>query len=100
MGNIDEIKERLRQQGGKLVGYARVSTEDQNCAIQIEKLLQLGCHKVYADKSTGKNVNRAELQQCLDYLREGDVLAFTRVDRLGRSLKDLVTLSDQLRRKE
>lgn len=90
MGNIDDIKERLRQHGGKLVGYARESTDDQNCSLQIERLNQLGCHKVYADKSTGKNVDRAQLQQCLDYLREGDVLAFTRVDRLGRSLKDLV----------
>lgn len=99
MGNIEEIKERLRQRGGKLVGYARVSTDDQDCSLQIEKLNQLGCHKVYADKSTGKNVNRAQLQQCLDYVREGDVLAFTRVDRLGRSLKDLVTISDELRKK-
>jgi DNA invertase Pin-like site-specific DNA recombinase len=99
MGNIEDIKDRLRQNGGKLVGYARVSTDDQDCAIQIEKLHQLGCHKTYADKSTGKNVNRVQLQQCLDYLREGDVLAFTRVDRLGRSLKDLVTISDELRKK-
>lgn len=99
MGNIEDIKERLRQHGGKLVGYARVSTDDQDCAIQIERLHQLGCNKVYVDKSTGKNVNRAQLQQCLDYVREGDVLAFTRVDRLGRSLKDLVTISDELRKK-
>ncbi|MGH7249423.1 MAG: recombinase family protein, partial [Minisyncoccia bacterium] len=62
MGNIDDIKTRLKQNGGKLVGYARVSTDDQDCAIQIEKLNQLGCHKVYADKSTGKNINRAQLQ--------------------------------------
>lgn len=99
MGNIDDIKARLKQNGGKLVGYARVSTDDQDCAIQLEKLTQLGCHKVYADQSTGRNINRAQLQQCLDYLREGDVLAFTRVDRLGRSLKDVVTISDELRKK-
>ncbi len=99
MGNIEDIKNRLKQNGGKLVGYTRVSTDDQDCAIQIEKLTQLGCNKIYADKKTGKNVDRAQLQQCLDYLREGDVLAFTRVDRLGRSLKDLVTISDELRKK-
>lgn len=99
MGNIEDIKTRLRDNGGKLVGYARVSTDDQDCSLQIEKLNQLGCTKIYADKSTGKNVNRAQLQQCLDYIREGDVLVFTRVDRLGRSLKDLVTISDELRRK-
>jgi DNA invertase Pin-like site-specific DNA recombinase len=99
MDNIEDIKERLKQNGGKLVGYARVSTDDQDCAIQMEKLTQLGCNKIYADNKTGKNVDRAQLQQCLDYLREGDVLAFTRVDRLGRSLKDLVTISDELRKK-
>lgn len=99
MGDIDDIKARLKQNGGKLVGYARVSTDDQDCVIQLEKLTQLGCHKVYADQSTGRNINRAQLQQCLDYLREGDVLAFTRVDRLGRSLKDVVTISDELRKK-
>ncbi len=99
MGNIEDIKTRLRGNGGKLVGYARVSTDDQDCSLQIEKLNQLGCTKIYADKSTGKNVNRAQLQQCLDYIREGDVLVFTRVDRLGRSLKDLVTISDELRKK-
>lgn len=89
----------MKQNGGKLVGYARVSTDDQDCAIQMEKLTQLGCNKIYADKKTGKNVDRAQLQQCLDYLHEGDVLTFTRVDRLGRSLKDLVTISDELRKK-
>lgn len=99
MQSIDEIRSRLAKEGGKLVGYARVSTDDQDCSIQIERLNAIGCHKIYADQETGRTIERAQLQQCLDYLREGDVLAFTRVDRLGRSLKDLVTVSDQMRRK-
>lgn len=99
MSTIDMIKNNLKNKEAKLVGYARVSTEDQDCSIQINQLKQIGCSKIYADQKTGRNLNREQLQQCLDYLREGDVLAFTRVDRLGRSLKDLVTIADDLRKK-
>lgn len=99
MSTIDTIKNTLKNKEAKLVGYARVSTEDQDCSIQINQLKQIGCSKIYADQKTGRNLNREQLQQCLDYLREGDVLAFTRVDRLGRSLKDLVTIADDLRKK-
>lgn len=99
MSTIDTIKNNLKNKEAKLVGYARVSTEDQDCSIQINQLQQIGCSKIYADQKTGKNLNREQLQLCLDYVREGDVLAFTRVDRLGRSLKDLVTIADDLRKK-
>lgn len=97
MEDLTTIKYHLKKNGGKLIGYARVSTDDQDCAIQVEKLNAIGCQKVYKDQKTGTIVEREQLKQCLDYLREGDVLAFTRVDRLGRSLKDLITIADDLR---
>ena len=94
-----ETKNRLKKIGGTLVGYARVSTDDQNCDIQISKLKEIGCQKIYADKETGRTRQRVELKKCLDYLREGDVLSFTRVDRLGRSLKDLVNICCELKQR-
>ena len=60
------------------MGYARVSTDDQDCAIQIATLKRLGCKKIYADQLSGRQRERAQRAACLDYLREGDVLAITR----------------------
>jgi DNA invertase Pin-like site-specific DNA recombinase len=82
------------------VGYARVSTDDQDCAVQLATLKRLGCKKIYADKLSGRQRDRAQLAACLDYLREGDVLAITRVDRLGRSLADLIKIADELRQRD
>ena len=100
MTSIASLDDRLAATDGKLVGYARVSTDDQDCAIQIATLKHLGCKKIYADKITGRRRDRAQLEACLDYLREGDVLAITRVDRLGRSLADLIKIADELRQRD
>ena len=100
MATIASIDHRLTQTDGKLVGYARVSTDDQDCAIQIATLKRLGCRKIYADQISGRRRERAQLATCLDYLREGDVLAITRVDRLGRSLADLIKIADELRQRD
>ena len=82
-----------------LVGYARVSTTDQNYELQIEALKQAGCEKIFSEKISGTTIDRPELEMCLDYLREGDTLLITRIDRLARSLRDLQNLVYDLKAK-
>lgn len=78
---------------GVRIGYARVSSADQSLEIQLEQLKAAGCEKIFAEKMSGKNAdNRPELQKCLAYIREDDTLVVTRVDRLGRSLFDLINI--------
>ncbi|MGW8526983.1 recombinase family protein [Nocardiopsis sp. NPDC055824] len=84
--------------GGALVGYARVSTRDQKLDRQLRALQAAGCVKVFADKKSGKNAQRPELKACLAYLRPGDTLVVPALDRLARSLQDLITLVGDLRR--
>ena len=81
-----------------LVGYARVSTTDQNYELQIEALKKSGCKKIFSEKISGTTIDRPELELCLDYLREGDTLLVTRIDRLARSLRDLQNLVYDLRK--
>ncbi len=75
-----------------LIGYARVSTQDQNLDLQRQALAQAGCQKVLEDTSSGARADRAGLAQALDHLREGDTLVVWKLDRLGRSVKQLVDL--------
>ncbi len=75
-----------------LVGYARVSTQDQNADLQEDALREAGCEKVFTDKASGAQADRPQLEAALRYLREGDVLVVWRLDRLGRSLKHLITV--------
>ena len=82
-----------------LIGYARVSTQDQNTGMQIDALQAAGCEKVFTDKASGASADRPELESALSYLREGDVLAVWRLDRLGRSLKHLVEVVADLETK-
>ena len=100
MTRIASLDNRLAATDGKLVGYCRVSTDDQDCAVQIATLERFGCKKIYADQVGGRRRDRAQLAACLDCLREGDVLAVTRVDRLGRSLADLIKTADELRQRD
>lgn len=80
------------------VGYARVSTQSQDYDLQIEALKKSGCHKIFAEKMSGRSTSdRAKLTECLDYLREGDTLIVTRIDRLARSLRDLQNLVHDLK---
>ena len=74
------------------IGYARVSTDDQNLHLQRDALEKVGCQVIYEDKASGKNTERPELEACLKALRSGDTLVVWRLDRLGRSLGDLVKL--------
>lgn len=72
------------------VGYARVSTHEQNLSLQIDELKKSGCTKIFTDKISGSKSERPGLQEALDYLRTGDSLVVWRLDRLGRSLKHLI----------
>lgn len=78
------------------IGYARVSTADQNLDAQVDALKAAGCDRVFSEKVSGKLAKRAELDKALDYLREGDVLVVTKLDRLGRSLKHLMQFAEDL----
>ena len=85
--------------GARLVGYARVSTQDQDLALQIDALLKYGVAKdlIFTDKASGAIHQRPGLETWLAQLQDGDVLLVWRLDRLGRSMRHLVTLIDQLR---
>jgi DNA invertase Pin-like site-specific DNA recombinase len=76
------------------VGYARVSSLGQDLAVQLEKLK--GCDKVFKEKRSGVDAGRPELKACLEYLREGDTLLVTKLDRLARSTPDLYRIVSQL----
>jgi len=83
-----------------LVGYARVSSTDQNFTIQLDALKKAGCKKIFAEKkSATSKKDRKAFDECLDYIREGDTLVVTRVDRLTRSILDLQTLLHYLKEK-
>lgn len=73
-----------------LIGYARVSRHEQNLELQVDKLREKGCTKLFTDKITGTNFERKELTAALAFLRNGDVLVVWKLDRLGRSLKHLI----------
>ncbi|MGW3241709.1 recombinase family protein [Streptomyces sp. NPDC001070] len=82
---------------GQLIGYARVSTDDREAQLQRDALTAAGCARIFEDKASGKNTDRPELTAVLDYARPGDVLCVWKLDRLGRSLIDLVSIVDGLR---
>src|SRR3954453_18785445 len=73
-----------------LIGYARVSTQDQTLDLQIDALKKAGCEKFYTDTASGAKAERKGLEEALDYAREGDILVVWRLDRLGRSLRHLI----------
>ena len=79
-----------------IIGYARVSTQDQSPALQTDALSAAGCEQVFHEKATGANRERPELANCLRTLRSGDTLVVWKLDRLARSLKDLVEIIDDL----
>ena len=82
-----------------LIGYARVSTQDQTLDLQTDALTHAGCEKIFTDTTSGAKAERPGLQAALDHLRAGDTLVVWRLDRLGRTLKHLIAtvtdLSDQ-----
>lgn len=79
-----------------LIGYARVSTVDQNLDLQKEALKQAGCAKIYQDTISGLRANRPGLDQAVEHLREGDTFVVWKLDRLGRSVKNLIEFVNRL----
>jgi len=83
-----------------LIGYARVSTYDQNLDLQKDALEKAGCKKIYVEQMSGSSRIRPELEKTLEMLRNGDTLVVWRLDRLGRSLKHLIELISKLEQRE
>jgi DNA invertase Pin-like site-specific DNA recombinase len=81
------------------IGYARVSTQDQKLELQLDDLKSYGCEIIFKEKMSGKNKSRPQLEKMIDQLRNGDVVVVWKLDRLGRSLKDLIELVSSFREK-
>jgi DNA invertase Pin-like site-specific DNA recombinase len=79
-----------------LIGYARVSTADQNLALQYDALKAAGCERIFEDKISGSRAERVGLNQAMDMLRKGDTLVVWKLDRLGRSVGKLVETVEKL----
>ena len=79
-----------------LIGYARVSTQEQDTAAQISALKIAGCELIFQEKASGGRWERPELHRLLEQLRKGDVVVVWKLDRLSRSLKDVLTLLERI----
>ena len=82
-----------------IIGYARVSTEDQHIDAQLEQLHQAGCKRIYKEKASGVKVDRPQLAAMLDYVREGDTVVACKLDRIARSTKHLLEIVETLESK-
>jgi DNA invertase Pin-like site-specific DNA recombinase len=79
-----------------LIGYARVPSNDQETNLQVDALKSAGCERIYREKASGGRWDRPELHRLLDQLRKGDVLVVWKLDRLSRSLRDVLTIMEKL----
>jgi DNA invertase Pin-like site-specific DNA recombinase len=94
------IKPKTPKSGARIYGYARVSTEDQDLAIQHAALESAGCMMIFAEKKSGtRRDGRTELRVLLECVREGDTVVITRIDRLARSMRDLQNIVQELKEK-
>ena len=82
------------------IGYARVSTGGQKLERQLDALTAAGCRRIFAEKQSGRDADRPELVACLEFMHAGDTLVVPSLDRLSRSLQDLITTVGDLRRRE
>ena len=83
-----------------LIGYARISTDDQDLALQRDALTAAGCDRIFDDTMSGAKAERPGLREALDFCRQGDILVVWRLDRLGRSLTNLIELMTALNERE
>jgi DNA invertase Pin-like site-specific DNA recombinase len=92
----------MNKNGNRIMqlGYGRVSTNEQDTAAQVSALKSAGCEKIFREKASGGRWDRPELQRLLDQLRKGDVLVVWRLDRLARSLRDVLTIMERIREAE
>lgn len=81
------------------IGYARVSTKEQNLNLQLDALKQEGCERIFQEKISGAKADRPALKAMIKQLREGDVIVTWKLDRLGRSLRDLINLMNEIQEK-
>src|SRR5947207_402334 len=89
------------EKGGSMnIGYVRVSKREQHEALQIDALKAVGCEKWFTDKMTGATFERKGLNEALTFLRSGDTFVVWKLDRVGRSLKDLIDLINGLKMRE
>src|SRR5260370_22507708 len=84
------VNKIVRRSTMALIGYGRVSKQEQHLEMQLDKLREKGCIKIFTDKIGGANFEREQLEAALKFLREGDTLVVWKLDRLGRSLKQLI----------
>jgi DNA invertase Pin-like site-specific DNA recombinase len=83
-----------------LIGYARVSTQDQTPELQLDALRGVGCEKIFTEKASGSQRERPQLKAALEYMRSGDTLVVWKLDRLARSLKQLIETIEQLKERD
>jgi DNA invertase Pin-like site-specific DNA recombinase len=83
-----------------LIGYARVSTQDQTPELQLDALRGVGCEKIFNEKASGSQRDRPQLKAALEYVRSGDTLVVWKLDRLARSLKQLIETIEQLKERD
>ena len=81
------------------IGYARVSSKEQNLDRQLEALQGVSVTRVFSDKASGQNADRPQLKAMLDYIRDGDIVVVTELDRLGRNNKDLTDIMNEIQQK-
>lgn len=84
---------------GDKIGYARVSTQDQSCDLQIDALNAAGCVRIFTEKASGAKTDRPQFAAALDYMRPGDTLVVWKLDRMSRSLRHLIETIETLREK-
>ncbi|MGF1698546.1 recombinase family protein [Vibrio lamellibrachiae] len=82
-----------------IIGYARVSTNDQTLAFQVQQLTDFGCEKIFQEKVSGKSADREELSKLIEFARSGDIVHVTKVDRIARNTIDALQIADKLNNK-
>jgi len=81
------------------IGYCRVSTTEQHMTAQLELLHKAGCQEIFKETLSGSTIARPELRKLLDYIRKGDTVTVTKLDRLARSTKDLLAIAEEIKKK-